>query len=401
MKIVIAGDFGYPHGLAPVARISAYAKGLIKNGVDIKVICFKALERSDNGVVNSEARGIHDGVPFEYSCGTSFRAKSFLGRRWLEIKGGWGLGRLLREGGTQGKPDAIILFSNDPIWIILTVILSKLMGIKCIQEKSEFPFVNEEMPWWRKIYAAIYTRSIYKMFDGIIAISTFLEDYFSKRIRKGARVLRIPILVDTEQFKPEESPQPKGRHLIAFSGSLGHPGEVSSLMQAFSVVAGKYPEWDLQIIGDEPGTDMLMRLRKLAEDQSLSARIEFTGLVKHDDMPVYLRKAGILALLRSSGIFSTAGFPTKLGEYLSTAKPVVVTSVGDIPLFLQDRVSAYLVPPNDPEASAQKLDEVLANYDQALKVGQEGRQVAIREFDYRSNCQRIVEFVRKLQELTA
>jgi glycosyltransferase involved in cell wall biosynthesis len=75
--------------------------------------------------------------------------------------------------------------------------------------------------------------------------------------------------------------------------------------------------------------------------------------------------------------------------------------VGDIPLFLQDRVSAYLVPPNDPEASAQKLDEVLANYDQALKVGQEGRQVAIREFDYRSNCQRIVEFVRKLQEQTA
>ena len=135
----------------------------------------------------------------------------------------------------------------------------------------------------------------------------------------------------------------------------------------------------------------------MAEDLSLSGRIKFTGIIGRDEMPACLGRAGVLALLRSSGMFSKAGFPTKLGEYLATGRPVVVTSTGDIPLFLEDRVSAYLVPPDNPEAFAQKLDGVLANSDQALQVGQKGREVAVREFDIRSNCQRIVEFVRELQ----
>ncbi len=399
MKIVIIGEFRFPHGMAPAPRVGAYAKGLIENGVDVQVICFKALERPGSGVVNTEARGIYDGIPFEYACGTPFRANSFLGRRWLEVKGAWGLWHLLCERGPGGRPGAIILFSNDPVWITLTVILSRVIGAKCIQEKSEFPFVYAKKTWWLRPYAAVYTRTIYKMFDGIIAISTYLEEYFSKRIRKRARVLRIPILVDTEQIKPVEFPQTKGRQRIVYAGNLGHPGEVSSLIRAFSMVAGKYPEWDLQIIGDALGTDILIRMRKMAEELSLSGRVEFTGMVGRDEMPAYLGGAGVLALLRSSGMFSKAGFPTKLGEYLATGKPVVVTSTGDIPLFLEDRVSAYLAPPDNPEAFAQKLDDVLADYDQALQVGQNGRDVAVQEFDYHSNCQRIVEFVRELQGL--
>jgi glycosyltransferase involved in cell wall biosynthesis len=396
VKVAIVGVFGFPHGYAEVARVHAYASGLIANGADVRVICLKALERHRDTAANTEARGVYNGIPYEYACGTPFRADSFLGRRWLEVKGAWGLWRLLSDRGPAGRPDAIILFSNDPIWITLTVILSRVIGAKCIQEKSEFPLVNAKKTWWLGPYSAVYTRTIYRMFDGIIAISTYLEEYFSQRIRKGARILRIPILVDTEQIKPGKYPRTRGRQRIVYVGTLGHPGEVPSLIQAFSMVASKHPEWDLQIIGDEPGTDILIRLRKMAQDLSLSERVQFTGTVSREELPAYLGEAGVLALLRSSGTFSKAGFPTKLAEYLATGMPVVVTSVGDIPLYLKDRVSAYLVPPDNPEAFAQKLDEVLSNYDLALQVGQRGREVAVQEFDYRSNGRRIVEFIEAL-----
>lgn len=396
MRIVIFGGFSFPHGMAPTPRVSAYAKGLIKNGVDVQVICFKALERPGDGVVNTEARGIYDGVPFEYLSGTTIRPSSFWVRRWLEIKAIWALLRLLTQHDLNKRPDVAIFFSN-PGWSFLTLLLFKSMGVKCIEEDNEFPFVYSKKTLWLGFHMAFYHYVFLKLFDGVIVISTFLEEYYASRVRKGAGILRIPILVDTDQIKPGEYPQTKGRQQIVYVGNLAHPGEVSSLIWAFSRLADKYPEWNLQIIGDAPKTDMLAQMRKMAEDLSLSRRIEFTGIISRDDMPAYLGRAGVLALLRSSGTFSTAGFPTKLGEYLATAKPVVVTSVGDIPLFLQDRVSAYLVPPDNPEAFAQNLDEVLANYDQALQVGQKGREVAIQEFDYRSNCQRIVEFVKELQ----
>ncbi len=74
VKIVIVGAFGFPHGYAEVARVHAYASGLIANGVDVKVICLKALERCKGKAVNTEARGVYNGIPFEYACGTPIRA---------------------------------------------------------------------------------------------------------------------------------------------------------------------------------------------------------------------------------------------------------------------------------------------------------------------------------------
>jgi glycosyltransferase involved in cell wall biosynthesis len=393
MKILIFGGIRFPNGLAPAPRIIAYAKGLIKNGVDAQVICFKALERPENGMVNTEPKGIYDGIPFEYLSGTTFRPNSFWMRRWLEIKA---IAKLFRYFDAGIKPDATIFFSNYG-WTFLTLLLFKLMGVKCIEEDNEYPFVYEKKTWWVKLNSAFYHYIRLKLYDGVIVISTFLEEYYISRVRKGAGVLRIPILVDTDQIKPGEFRQLNGRRNIVYAGTLSHPGEVSSLIKSFSILTEKYPEWNLQILGDAPKTDMLARMRNLAEQLALSERIEFTGIVKRDEMPVYLGKAGVLALLRPSGIFSTAGFPTKLGEYLATGKPVVVTRVGDIPLFLEDGVSAFLVKPDDPEAFAQKLDEVFGNYDQALQVGQRGREVAIREFNILSNCKKIVEFVKRLQ----
>jgi glycosyltransferase involved in cell wall biosynthesis len=74
------------------------------------------------------------------------------------------------------------------------------------------------------------------------------------------------------------------------------------------------------------------------------------------------------------------GFPTKLGEYLLTGNPVVVTSVGDIPLFLKDGESAYLVEPDNIEEFAAKLDYVLSHYEESKRVGQNGREVALKHF---------------------
>lgn len=77
------------------------------------------------------------------------------------------------------------------------------------------------------------------------------------------------------------------------------------------------------------------------------------------------------------------GFPTKLGEYLATSKPVVLTKVGEIPLFLTDGVNAYLSEPDNAESFAKKLDEALSNQKEARKVGLNGRHLADTVFNYR------------------
>jgi glycosyltransferase involved in cell wall biosynthesis len=128
----------------------------------------------------------------------------------------------------------------------------------------------------------------------------------------------------------------------------------------------------------------------------LVERVEFTGSVGRLEIPGLLREAAAFALPRASGIFSTAGFPTKLGEYLAMGKPVVVTATGDIPLYLRDGVDAYLVPPDDTHAFAARLAEVFADPSAAREVGERGRETARREFDIVSQCRRLADFMEEV-----
>jgi glycosyltransferase involved in cell wall biosynthesis len=394
---MIVGDaFGFPNGYGATARVYAYAKGLSENGVSVHVICFKTSERAESGIANTETQGVYDGIPFEYACGTTVRANTFWLRRWLEIKGAWRFWRLMREMKQHEKIDAIILFSNSVSWIILTVILTKLIGAKCIQEKSEFPFVYHKKTPWLKLYASIYICTIYRLFDGIIVISTYLRDYFLGRIRKKAKILRVPILVDIPPMNSIKKRFSNTNKQIVYMGNLSHLHELSSLIQTFAMLADKYPNWTLLIIGGASGVDIPNLLKELVDDLHLNSRVVFTGQVRRDEIPRYLSCADFFVLPRSLGIFSQAGFPTKVGEYLATGKPVVVTTTGDIPLYLKDGVNAYLVPPNDNEAFAEKLEYVISHPEVSKRVGLKGRTTAQKYFAYKTQTSRIISYIDNL-----
>ena len=107
-------------------------------------------------------------------------------------------------------------------------------------------------------------------------------------------------------------------------------------------------------------------------------------------MPQTLTNAAVLALARPDSQQARNGFPTKLGEYLLSGNPVVVTKTGDIPLFLEDRVSAYLVEPDDIEGFARKLTMALKDKDAAMRIGRAGYEVAMKNFNYQIEADKIV-----------
>ena len=81
VRALIAGQrFGYPFGFGAVARVRAYAKGLIESGASVEVVSLLAPDPEGPGA-NEWARGVHDGVPFEYAYGTRARAGSSSARR--------------------------------------------------------------------------------------------------------------------------------------------------------------------------------------------------------------------------------------------------------------------------------------------------------------------------------
>jgi glycosyltransferase involved in cell wall biosynthesis len=93
---------------------------------------------------------------------------------------------------------------------------------------------------------------------------------------------------------------------------------------------------------------------------------------------------------------SICRFPTKLGHYLSSATPVVATSVGDLTHYLENGKSACLVPPNDMNKFADSVAFLLRNTRHAKAIGMAGREVAMRHFSLLANKSKLVRFFMEI-----
>lgn len=105
----------------------------------------------------------------------------------------------------------------------------------------------------------------------------------------------------------------------------------------------------------------------------------------------------MVLLARPSNIQVQGGFPTKLGEYLATGNPVVVTKVGEIPDYLIDGENAFLSDPDSPDSFSKKLMECLNDADRSMKIGLEGQKLALKVFNYKVQGQNIIEFIKDIK----
>ena len=102
-------------------------------------------------------------------------------------------------------------------------------------------------------------------------------------------------------------------------------------------------------------------------------------MIPTERVPAALTSADCMVLPRPSSRQALGGFPTKLGEYLASARPVITTTTGDIPRKLFDG-EAVFVPPDDVTALADAINWVANNRARARAVGYAGRLAAEREF---------------------
>ena len=117
-------------------------------------------------------------------------------------------------------------------------------------------------------------------------------------------------------------------------------------------------------------------------------------IVSAAEIPQILKNATVLALDRPDSLQAQCGFPTKLGEYLLTENPVVVTKVGDIPLFLKDGETALLAEERNPHEFSSKLLWALEHPAEAIEIGKAGAQVAMREFNYLNETKKIIKAIQ-------
>jgi len=278
--------------------------------------------------------------------------------------------------------------------------VSRKVGAVYIAEVNEMPFHGQSASLLWKLRRSIYNRTFFRWFDAAIAISGLLERHVIKYGSRSIAVVRAPVMVDTEAFGPSSEPivVPPA---IMYCGLLNQEKDgVVSLMRAFSGLADDMPDVRLILVGDTYRGSRIPEFRAVAEGLGVEGKVLFVGNVRRREVSGYLAGASVLVLARPSSPQADAGMPTKVAEYLASGVPMVITRTGDIVGFLDDGVSAYLVPPDDVPALEEALRHVLLHPTEAHAVGRRGREVAVRHFDYRVVGARLAAFIADLTDKT-
>jgi len=238
--------------------------------------------------------------------------------------------------------------------------------------------------------------SLSKRFNGIFVISHAIKNYFIQHGVEERKLHIYPMLVEPQRFETCEY-NTEALPYIAYCGDMGgNKDGLWDLIEAYRLFYQKHPDIKLYLIGDTKDAKLYEELQNKVKILGLEKEVVFTGRIDREQMPSYLCQAAVLVLARPNNYQARGGFPTKLGEYLATGKPVVITKTGEIELYLEDNKDCFLVEPDDPQVFADRLCDVFTDYNFALRVGQEGKKKVYHEFNYKVQTSKIIKIIESL-----
>ncbi len=182
--------------------------------------------------------------------------------------------------------------------------------------------------------------------------------------------------VDTEKFSPD-SYQSVDAPVVFAGRLLPHKG-VDNLIKALP------PDLKLELIGHAYDDRYLEALRKLGYGKQILFRHDCND---NELIEAYRRSLCVVLPSVYRTIYGVETIvPELLGQTLlegmACGAPVICTRVASMPEIVQDGVTGFIVPPNDPRALAERICWLRDHPSEAQKMGRAGRLRVLDKFTW-------------------
>ncbi len=252
--------------------------------------------------------------------------------------------------------------------------------------------------WGSDIFSFPLKSPIHKMIlqynlkkaDKILSTSHIMAKETKKYINKDIEV--TPFGIDLEKFKPMEveSLFDKNDIVIGTVKSLEKKYGIEYLIRAFKIVSDKYADLPIKllIVG---GGSLENKLKKITKELKIESKTIFTGKVTFNDVPKYQNMLSVFVALSYNESFGVAVIEASACE-----KPVVVSNVGGLPEVVEDGVTGIVVPPGNPEKTAEAIEKLILNENLRKKMGKKGRERVKKYFNWDDNIRQMIRIYKNL-----
>lgn len=203
------------------------------------------------------------------------------------------------------------------------------------------------------------------------------------------RIELIPCGVDLKLFQPGDqvtareelglAPQPK--RLIVTVGRMEPLKGMDALIRALAIVHQRRPDLaansEVALIGggnesqESEWNSEQRRLHQLRSDLGVKDAVHFVGARPQEQIPLFYAAADIVAVPSHYESFGMAAL-----EALACAKPVIASNVGGLPSMITDGDNGFLIPHDNPEALADRIETLLDDPALAQRLAERAQQRA-------------------------
>ena len=288
--------------------------------------------------------------------------------------------------------DSDLYHLHDPELLPIGLKLKK-MGKRVVFDSHEDapmqmldkPYLNKPIRWCISEALMRYEAYACRLFDGIVAATPFIRDKFLQINPNSIDINNFPILDELVGASNEQN----DLAAVCYVGAISKQRGIIELVTAMGLLNSNVI---LNLVGSFSEAD----LHQDVETMSEWSRIVHHGFLDRFRVGEILAssKVGIVTFWPLSNHIKAQ--PNKLFEYMSAGIPVIAS---DFPLWreiVESNNCGLLVDPCNPSQIAEAIDHIIANPDEAKKMGINGRKAVIEKYNWETEENKLLNFYQSI-----
>jgi colanic acid biosynthesis glycosyl transferase WcaI len=417
MKILYVSQYFPPEMGAPAARAVELSRHWAATGHEVTVLT--GFPNHPTGVVPSEYRDKFRRLVAHEQIDAVNVVRTWL----LPFPNRKAYERILNYSSFCASAASTGLFLSRPDVVIATSpqLLVGLSGWWLARFKR-VPFIFEVRDLWPESLAAVgmgdgnslLHRSLakiagflYRRSDRIVVVTPAFEDYLVEHWRvPREKISVIENGVETDVFAPTTfTTDPatslrrelgvEGKFVVSYIGTMGMAHGLETIISTAMQLQGTNPEIAFLLLGEGAEKEHIVAL---ARERALS-NLRFIDQQPREKIPAYISASDVcLVLLKKADVFKTV-IPTKMLEFMSCARPVILGVDGQARSILEEARGGLVIEPENAEALANAIRYLAANRELARELGRNGREYIVRNFSRRQTAEKYIRVLEHLLHL--
>ena len=315
---------------------------------------------------------------------------------FAHLRAAFELIRLIRSIGVA------VVNTHSPIGAAVGRLAAFVSGVDTIVYTVHGFYFHDRMPWPQRCAFTAIEWLLGRFTDGFMFVSE--EDCQTARrlgiAGRNTKVCTIYNGVDVDCYRPRVVDDPvvkelRHRHHLGEQIVIGTVGRIvkEKGYREFLGMAARLTREGVDatyvVVGDSLPSDrdhFGPSFRSLVAAAGLSGRFVFTGMTDRVADYLALMDIFVLASYRE-------GFPRSVLEAMAAGLPVVTTDIRGCREAVRHGRSGYIVQPADVDGLTSAVMRLVKDSTGRLKMGRQGRALAVKQYDYRQVQKRFAAFI--------